>query len=97
MLILLQARAEGKEEEDEPRDADFEEHLKVQDAEETGVELRTEEEVDNEVVSHTDGCAADASRDICDGRAEEARDDGNAHDVAKLVNQGVKLEVAAKV
>lgn len=61
MLPLLQAGAEREEEEDEPRDTHFEEHLEVEDTEETRIELRAEEEVDNNVVGYADCGTANAS------------------------------------
>ena len=39
LLVLLQAGTEGKEEEDEPWNADLEEHLEIQNTEKSRVEL----------------------------------------------------------
>lgn len=60
LLVLLQASTEGKEEEDEPWNADLEEHLEIQNTEKSRVELRAKEEVNDEVVGHSDSSTADA-------------------------------------
>jgi hypothetical protein len=96
-LVLLQTSTERQEEEDEPRNANLKEHLEVQNAKEPGVQLRSKEEVDNDVVSHADGGTTDARRDVCDSRAKKTGDNGNGHNVAELINQSVELEDASEV
>lgn len=73
LLVLTSATSEGDEEQDEPRQTDLEEHLEVEPAEQTRVQLCTHEEVIDVVASHSVLSTAHKSRNVGDDRDNEAR------------------------
>ncbi|KAI6752861.1 hypothetical protein HG530_013613 [Fusarium avenaceum] len=86
LLMLTSGGAETQDEKDIPRHANLEEHLEVENAKHTGVQLSTHEEVVDWVACHAVLLAAPEGREVGDKTDEEATEDGNRQKRAKLID-----------
>lgn len=66
LFVLTSAASESDKEQDEPRQTDLEEHLEIEPAKHTGVQLSTHEEIVDVVASHSVLSATHESRDVGD-------------------------------
>lgn len=88
-LVLTSRHRCCDEEQDEPRNADLVEHLKIQDAN-ARVQLGANEEVVHGRSSHAVGASSHDRLDIHDDAVDVARKDGDSHDRAEFVNKSVE-------
>lgn len=91
-IDLAEGGAEGDEEEDEPGKTDFEKHLEVEPFEHARIKLGSHEEVVNVVARHAVSSTTNVGRHVSHDGDDIASKDGDAHQRAKLVDEGVHLE-----
>lgn len=96
-LVLLKTSSERQEEQNEPWNANLEEHLEVQNAEQPRVQLGAEEEVHDRGSGHANSLATSQGRKVSNEGAQESRDDSYAHDMTELVNKSIQLEDASEM
>lgn len=91
-LILTCCSAAGYQEEDIPRQPDFEEHLEVQPSEHPWIQLCAHEEVVNVIASHPVLSTSVEGGNVSHDRDDESGDDGNGQERSKFVNDGIELK-----
>lgn len=96
-FVLAHGGAGREEEQDVPREADLEEHFKVEDAKHARVELGAHEEVVDVVARHAVRGAARKGRGVGDDADDVAREDGDREERAELVDDGRQAEEAGEV
>lgn len=97
VLVLARAGAQGDEEENVPRHANLKEHLEVEPTEHARVQLGAHEEIIHVVARHAVTGVAREGGGVGDNGDDEAGEDGDAHQRAELVDQGVEPEGASDV
>jgi hypothetical protein len=97
LLVLPSCCAEGEEKKDVPWYSDLEEHLEIEQAKHSWVELGTHEEVIDWIAGHAVGGTSEDGGDVCDKGGKEARDDGDGHYRPEFVNDAVDFEEAGCV
>ncbi|KAI6749100.1 hypothetical protein HG531_008047 [Fusarium graminearum] len=90
LLMLASGGTKTEDEEDVPRHANLEEHLEVENAKHTRVQLGTHKEIIDGVSSHAVLLAAPEGREVGDNANKEAAQNGNGQKRAKLVNGSVQ-------
>jgi hypothetical protein len=96
-LVLPSCSTERYEEEDEPRKANLEEHLKIKDTEHSRIELRAHEEIIDMIPGHAMLRATSQRGEVCDEGHQEAGDDGDAQKRPELIDDSVQLENPGKM
>jgi len=96
-LILTGSSRTAETEQNEPWDADLVEHLEVQDAEESRVELSTHEEIINRVASNAVLRSTNKRLNIGDETVEIAGKDGNRHERTEFIQERIDGKQASAV
>lgn len=96
-FVLLNRSSDGDEEEQEPGETDFKEHLQVDDSEDSGVELGSHEEVVDEVSSHSVLSTTSKSRVVGDEGYNDSGENSDGHVFTKVVDEVGNLEDSGDV
>src|SRR5271155_1595159 len=97
LLILSCSSSQSEQEENVPWQSNLKEHLEVQCAKHTRIELGSHKEVIDGIARHTVLLAPVDGGRVGNNRDDEAGDDGNGHEGAKFVNDSVELEYSGEM
>lgn len=97
LFVLTSSCGETENEEEVPRHANLAEHLEVEDAEHTRVELGAHEEVIDGVAGHAVLLAAPEGREVGDEGDDEPAEDGDGQQGAELIDDVIQSKEAAEV
>lgn len=93
-FILPGRGTHADEQQDVPRKSDFKEHLKIQDAKQSRIQLCTHKEVVDRIPGDAMLCTTSEGREVGNEREDKTSDDGHTHQRAKFIDDRVQLENA---
>lgn len=96
-LELFKAAGDGEDPENVPRKADFEEHFKIDNLENAGVELGAHEEIVRNVAGHLMLRSTGNGRNVGDYGDKNAREDTGGHVSAEIIDELDEVEETGKL
>lgn len=95
---LFQSRGQGQEEKEEPRDSDFEEHLKVQVLTDSRVQWGPHEAIVNGITGHSMVVTGDINGvEVQQPRAGDSIENGKRHEFTEIIDDVAQMEHIGEV